>query len=76
DDDISQFMVDRYGDFVLYDPPFRISTALLWVGPFVVLAGGLIAVRKLASGRKGTGAAVSDNERNRAHKLLSGEGDK
>ena len=29
-------MADRYGDFVLYKPPFKASTAVLWVGPFVV----------------------------------------
>ena len=41
---IIDFMVDRYGDFVLYNPPFKMSTLLLWLGPilFLVLAlGGL-----------------------------------
>ena len=31
-------MVQRYGDFVLYDPPLKASTLLLWIGPFVLLA--------------------------------------
>ena len=35
-------MVSRYGDYVLYDPPFKATTVLLWVGPFVLLVGGLI----------------------------------
>jgi cytochrome c-type biogenesis protein CcmH len=38
DDDIIQFLVQRYGDFVLYEPPFKASTALLWIGPFALLA--------------------------------------
>ena len=40
DSDIVDFMVQRYGDFVLYDPPFRTRTVLLWVGPFVLFALG------------------------------------
>jgi cytochrome c-type biogenesis protein CcmH len=42
DQQILDFMVQRYGDFVLYRPPLRASTWLLWFGPFVVLAGGLV----------------------------------
>ncbi len=38
DDEIIQFLVQRYGDFVLYEPPFKASTALLWIGPFALLA--------------------------------------
>ena len=34
-------MVARYGDFVLYRPPLRATTALLWVGPFILLALGV-----------------------------------
>lgn len=35
-----QFLTDRYGDFVLYRPPFKSITLLLWLGPFLLLAGG------------------------------------
>jgi cytochrome c-type biogenesis protein CcmH len=35
------FMVQRYGDFVLYRPPVKRATWLLWFGPFLLLAGGL-----------------------------------
>lgn len=38
DADIKAYMVQRYGDFVLYKPPVQSSTALLWVGPFLLLA--------------------------------------
>ncbi len=41
DKQIAQYMTDRYGDFVLYRPPFNRLTALLWVGPGVLLVAGL-----------------------------------
>ena len=44
DKEIIDFLVARYGDYVLYDPPFKASTLLLWVGPFVVLTGGLLGL--------------------------------
>lgn len=40
DADIKTYLVQRYGDFVLYKPPVQTNTALLWAGPFVLLAGG------------------------------------
>jgi len=42
--DILQFMTDRYGDFVLYNPPLKAKTGLLWLGPVAFLVMGLIAV--------------------------------
>lgn len=41
DDQIRSFMVERYGDFVLYRPPVKPITWLLWIGPFVILAMGI-----------------------------------
>jgi cytochrome c-type biogenesis protein CcmH len=41
DADVIDFMVQRYGDFVLYQPPFRTVTLLLWFGPVLLLAAGL-----------------------------------
>jgi len=41
DDDIRAYLVARYGDFVLYKPPVKPVTYLLWFGPFLLLAGGL-----------------------------------
>jgi cytochrome c-type biogenesis protein CcmH len=50
DDEIVGYLVQRYGDFVLYDPPFKATTALLWIGPFLLLAVGagflIAAVRR------------------------------
>jgi len=44
DTEIKQYMVERYGDFVLYDPPFSPTNFALWIGPFVLLAVGLLLV--------------------------------
>ena len=44
DDEIRKYMVERYGDFVLYRPPVKGSTLLLWIGPFVLLAAGFAGV--------------------------------
>jgi cytochrome c-type biogenesis protein CcmH len=44
DDQIRTFMVERYGDFVLYRPPVKPITWLLWIGPFVILVIGIIGL--------------------------------
>jgi len=44
DEQIIEYLTARYGDFVLYDPPFKLRTALLWVGPFALLALGAAAL--------------------------------
>ena len=41
DDAIRHYMVERYGDFILYRPPVKASTALLWFGPLVLVVGGI-----------------------------------
>ncbi len=56
DAEILEFMVARYGDFVLYKPPFKATTALLWVGPFVLLALALVAVAVMARRRRNAAA--------------------
>lgn len=52
DSEILDFMVARYGDFVLYEPRFKASTALLWVGPFALLALALLTVAVMARRRR------------------------
>ncbi len=39
--EIVDYMVERYGDFVLYKPPFKLSTAILWLGPLCLFVAGL-----------------------------------
>ncbi|TSA38974.1 MAG: cytochrome c-type biogenesis protein CcmH [Methylococcaceae bacterium] len=43
-EEIIAFMTARYGDFVLYKPPFKIKTSVLWLGPLVFLSIGLLMV--------------------------------
>ena len=52
DAEIKQFLVARYGDFVLYDPPVKITTWLLWFGPFVLLAIGAVVWWTVARRRR------------------------
>jgi cytochrome c-type biogenesis protein CcmH len=42
DEEIKTFMVSRYGDFVLYKPPVKPTTWLLWLGPFVLMIGAIV----------------------------------
>jgi cytochrome c-type biogenesis protein CcmH len=58
DDEIRAHLVARYGDFVLYKPPVKPITWLLWFGPFVLLAGGALAWWRIARARAGSEAAA------------------
>jgi cytochrome c-type biogenesis protein CcmH len=44
DKEIVDFLVTRYGDYVLFKPPLKIGTVLLWTGPFLMLIGALLIV--------------------------------
>ena len=70
--DAVKFLVDRYGDFVLYKPPLKTSTSLLWLGPFGLLLAGLVYLgllaRKRSAGRKDE-PALTEEERLRLHEL-------
>ncbi len=78
DDQIREYMVDRYGDFVLYKPPFKATTALLWVGPFALLAVGvgfwLVLLRKRRPAAPSVPSVPAPGEqRARIEALLNGE---
>ncbi len=74
-DDVIDYLVARYGDFVLYEPPFKATTLLLWGGPAALLIGGAgwLALRLR---RRSIDAAspthLSAAERERARSLLGG----
>jgi cytochrome c-type biogenesis protein CcmH len=55
DDEIRRYMTDRYGDFVLYRPPVKSTTLLLWFGPAVLLVGGIAALLVVLRGRSRLG---------------------
>ena len=68
---IQEYMVDRYGDFVLYRPPFKMRTALLWIGPFIILGTGLILLFTFIIKRnKNNTITLSDDDRERVSRLL------
>ena len=71
--DVIAFMTARYGDFVLYRPPLKATTVLLWTGPFLILIVGLwVLIRKLKARPQG-GEGLSAEERARAAELLGRE---
>ncbi len=71
DQEIVDFLVQRYGDFVLYKPPVEPRTWAIWYGPFVLLlAGLLILVHTLRQRRRQPPPAFSAEERARLDALL------
>ena len=71
DRQILDFMVQRYGDFVLYRPPVREGTWLLWFGPFVLLLLAVgVAVRFSRSRNRGVAPALSETEQARLQEML------
>ena len=72
--EIVDYMVERYGDFVLYRPPFKPSTVILWVGPVVLFLGGLLAFWINLRRRKQTVTEstkpLSEEEKALAEKML------
>jgi cytochrome c-type biogenesis protein CcmH len=52
DQEIIAFLTQRYGDFVLYKPPVKTTTYLLWFGPFVLLIGGTIVLFRFLKRRR------------------------
>lgn len=76
DREIIDYMVARYGDFVLYRPPLKGSTILLWFGPLLFLAAGLAALfYRVTRRRKDAGTQLSATDHARAAALLKSEGD-
>lgn len=65
DDEIKQYLVDRYSDFVLYDPPVKSSTLLLWFGPLaILLAGATVVVVTVRRRGRAAPIAVQDEKPN------------
>ena len=68
--DVLDFMVQRYGDFVLYRPPFKASTLLLWGGPFLLLLLGIVLLARKIRSVKRPAPQLTEAERARAAALL------
>jgi cytochrome c-type biogenesis protein CcmH len=74
DDEIVDFMVTRYGEYVLYKPRIEPRTWLLWGGPFLMLAAGMVvAVSILRRARARHPTGLSDEERTRLARILGDE---
>lgn len=74
DQQIVTFLVDRYGDFVLYKPPVTTTTALLWAGPFLLIAIGLVLlirfIRTRVAATAADDVALSSEEQARLDAVL------
>ena len=68
--EVVDFMVARYGDFVLYRPPLKASTFLLWFGPFALLIAGICALILRIRRQGATNRQLSEADRLRAEQLL------
>jgi len=71
DTEIVGYMVDRWGDFILYRPPFKSSTIILWVGPFLLLLICLWVLVRISRRKSGESALKLDPaQHERAQRLL------
>jgi cytochrome c-type biogenesis protein CcmH len=70
-DQIVDFMVARYGDFVMYKPPFKASTAILWLGPVIIFVLGLVMLIRIIRRRPASAEPLlTEEQRRRAEQLL------
>jgi cytochrome c-type biogenesis protein CcmH len=70
-DDVISFMVDRYGDFVLYNPPLKPSTYPLWFGPLILfLIGAVVMMRAIKKKKQSQETSLSTDEEKRLESLL------
>jgi cytochrome c-type biogenesis protein CcmH len=72
EDEIKAYMVQRYGDFVLYKPPVKSSTLFLWLGPLVFLLAALLVVFFVVRKRPAAAVQLSETEHEAAARLLEG----
>ena len=68
--EVLDFMVARYGDFVLYRPPLKASTWLLWFGPFALLILGIYLLIRRIGRQRSARPELTEAERLRAEQLL------
>ena len=76
---VRDYLVARYGDFILLKPPFKMETLLLWLTPFAVLLAGaaaLLAFTRRRPVEPVVAQSLSETEKTRLQALLSSDGDK
>ena len=75
---IREYMVARYGDYILYRPPFNMATALLWGGPFLLILVGIFIIARIIKRRPqkdDAGAQTDAEQKARLKKMLEEEGE-
>jgi len=73
DKQIVDYMVSRYGNFVLYNPPLIPSTYLLWIGPFILLLFGIIIMQIVIRRNRTQKRVIDSDTYNKASALLTDE---
>lgn len=73
DKQIVDYMVSRYGNFVLYSPPLIPTTYLLWIGPFVLLIFGVVIMQIVIRRNRTQKQPIDTNDYNKARALLADE---
>jgi len=74
DQEVIDFLVKRYGDFVLYKPPVKPSTYIIWYGPFALLGiAALLLMRAVGRQRQVEEPPISEEDRKRLEALLGDE---
>jgi cytochrome c-type biogenesis protein CcmH len=77
-EEVKQYLVDRYGDYVLLRPPFKPTTYVLWFGPALILIGGVLAVVFTYRRKAAAPAApppLTDEEKAQLRTLLAERGE-
>lgn len=75
EDEVIQFMVARYGDFVMYRPPLKATTLFLWFGPLILLiiAAVIVVVFVRKQKQQSVDEGIPEQQQKRAHSLLDEE---
>ena len=76
DKQVTDYMVERYGEYVLYNPPLDLVTSILWIGPFVALPAAILLLLIYILNRSKTKpVTLSNEEREKSRKLLAEKDD-
>ncbi|HCJ61398.1 MAG TPA: cytochrome C biogenesis protein [Alphaproteobacteria bacterium] len=73
DDQVLDFVVDRYGDFVLLTPPFKVQTILLWSSPLILLLIGALFVWRSMNAQPNLASTLSDDEVARLRRIMESD---
>lgn len=73
DDEIREYVTERFGDFVLYKPPMSARTVVLWVGPFLLVLGGVFVVLRILRRQPRAAPVAAPDDAARLRRLLDEE---